>query len=204
MLGWFKPKKVKEAEKLKFQLLSEQITIEQYKSRLYDIDRDLWLQSLSPNEKQLHDITITYNQGMMSKDEYLEKLKDLDIKKWLSMVDDLERTKYELHEKLSTGKLTKNEYEKEIKTLNKEPYIHILNIDYNVKDGVHAIEFDWNEYFIQELKDNGYVAKTDEEIIDQWFVALSTLVASESDSVIVTDPEDLRKIRKKDKQTEFY
>lgn len=204
MFGWFKPKKAKEAEKLKFLLLSEQITFEEYKSRLYDIDRDLWFQSLSPTEKKLHDINLTYNKGMMGKDEYLTHLKELDTNKWLSLVGDIERTKYELSEKLNTGKITKNEYVKEIKTLDKEPYIHILNIDYNVKDGIHAIEFDWNEYFIQELKDNGYNGKTDEEIIDQWFVALSTLVASESDSVIVTDPEDLRKIRKKDKQTEYY
>jgi hypothetical protein len=204
MFGWFRPKKVKEAEKLKFLLLSEQITYEDYKSRLYDIDRDLWFQSLSSTEKKLHDINLSYNKGMLNKDEYLEKLKELDPKKWASMVDDVERTKYELTEQLNTGKLSKNEYEKEIKTLDKEPYIHILNIEYNVKDGIHAIEFDWNEYFIKELKENGYSGKTDEEIIDQWFVALSTLVASESDSVIVTDPEDLRKIRKKDKQTEYY
>jgi len=204
MLGWFKSKKEKEAEALKFLLLSEKITYEEYKSRLYDIDRDLWFQALTPTEKRLHDVNITYNQGMISKDEYLQRLKELDITKWLELVDEITRTKHELHEKLNTGKISKSEFTKEIKTLNKEPYIHILNIDYNVKDGIHAIEFDWNDYFIQELKDNGYNGKTDEELIDQWFVALSTLVASESESVIVTDPEDLRKIRKKDKRTEYY
>lgn len=204
MFGWFKPKKVKEAENLKFQLLADKITYEEYKSKLFDIDHDLWYDALSMSEKRLHNINMKYNQGVINKDEYLSEIKVLDTKKWLSMVNDVDRTKYELEDKLSTGKITKNEYEKEIKTLNKEPYIHIINVEYNVKDGIHAIEFDWNDYFIQELKDNGYTGNTDEELIDQWFVALSTLVASESESVIVTDPEDLRKIRKKDKQTEFY
>jgi hypothetical protein len=204
MFGLFKSKKVKEAEKLKFLLLTEKITNQEYKDGLLKIDMELWLQSLSPTEKRLHDCNVKYNNGLLNKDEYLNEIKNLDIQKWLSMVDDDTRTKHELFTKMESGKITKNEYTKELKTLNKEPYIHILNIDYNVQDGVHAIEFDWNDYFIQELKENGYTGKTDEELIDQWFVALSTLVASESDSVIVTNPEDLHKMRKKDKQTDYY
>lgn len=200
----FKSKKQKEVEHLKFLLLSQHISYEEYKQKLYTIDKNLWLQSLSDKEKKLYDLNEKYNQNTINKEEYIKLIKDLDIDKWLSMVDEYERTKYELEQKLNTGKITKNEFTKEIKTLDKEPYIHIINIDYNVKDGIHAIEFDWNDYFIDELKENGYTGKTDEDLIDQWFVALSTLVASESDSVIVTDPEDLRKIRKKDSKTEYY
>ena len=61
---------------------------------------------------------------------------------------------------------------KERATKKGEPYIAVLdtrvNAD-NIRNGF--FELDWNEFFIQELKLNGYGADGDaeEEIVDRWF-----------------------------------
>ena len=66
-------------------------------------------------------------------------------------------------------------------TKKKEPYVEVIGLDIDANNPVQgAFELDWNEYFVQELKDKGFNGATDEDIVDQWFnqvcknVALST------------------------------
>ena len=71
--------------------------------------------------------------------------------------------------------------EKEIATQSKEPWVAVLTTHVNkdnIKNGF--FELDWNEYFIVQLKSNGYVGSSDEEIVDQWFSELCRNVAVES------------------------
>jgi hypothetical protein len=70
---------------------------------------------------------------------------------------------------------------KEKATENKEPYITVLNTHVNkenVRNGF--FELDWNEYFVLELKKNGYQGETDEEIVDQWFSELCRNVGADT------------------------
>lgn len=61
---------------------------------------------------------------------------------------------------------------KEAATRKKEPYVAVLDTHVN-KDNIRNgfFELDWNEYFILELKQNGYGEEGDpeEEIVDRWF-----------------------------------
>ena len=61
---------------------------------------------------------------------------------------------------------------KERATLRKEPWVSVLDTHIN-KDNIRNgfFELDWNEYFIVELKSNGYGFDGDpeEEIVDRWF-----------------------------------
>ena len=61
---------------------------------------------------------------------------------------------------------------KEAATRKKEPYVAVLDTHVN-KDNIRNgfFELDWNEYFILELKQNGYGEEgdPDEEIVDRWF-----------------------------------
>ena len=61
---------------------------------------------------------------------------------------------------------------KERATFHKQPWVSVLDTHVN-KDNIRNgfFELDWNEYFIVELKRNGYGLDGDpeEEIVDRWF-----------------------------------
>ena len=61
---------------------------------------------------------------------------------------------------------------KALATKRQEPWVNVLDMqvnEENIRNGF--FELDWNEYFIQELIENGYGTEADkeEEIVDRWF-----------------------------------
>ena len=59
---------------------------------------------------------------------------------------------------------------KELATERGEPYVNIVGMDLDNEDISNgAFELDWNEFFIAKLVRSGYIGKTDEQIVDQWF-----------------------------------
>lgn len=79
-------------------------------------------------------------------------------------------------EEVRVAKLTP----KELATENKEPWVAVLTTQVNkenIRNGF--FELDWNEYFIRELRLNGYQGETDEEIVDKWFTELCRNVGQE-------------------------
>ena len=70
---------------------------------------------------------------------------------------------------------------KEQATLNKEPYISVTETHVN-KDNIRNgfFELDWNEYFVLQLRENGYIGDSEESIVDQWFQELCRNIGSES------------------------
>lgn len=97
--------------------------------------------------------------------------------------------------------------EKELATERNEPYIKILNIELepgNIGNG--AFELDWNDKFVANLVRAGYVGKTDQQIVDQWFQEICRNVVLENFEQEQADPEQrLQSARKKldDGRTEF-
>lgn len=71
---------------------------------------------------------------------------------------------------------------KEIATNNKEPWITVLNTHVN-KDNIRNgfFELDWNEYFVLELKKEGYQGESEEEIVNHWFRELCKNIGSEEE-----------------------
>jgi hypothetical protein len=69
-------------------------------------------------------------------------------------------------------------------TRKKEPWVGVLNTHVN-KDNVRNgfFELDWNEYFVLQLKREGYGADgdKDEEIVDRWFRELCANVVVDGD-----------------------
>jgi len=70
---------------------------------------------------------------------------------------------------------------KEIATEKKEPWVAVLETHVNEQNPRNGFfELDWNEYFVLQLKVDGYYGETDEEIVDKWFSELCRNVGSEA------------------------
>ena len=73
---------------------------------------------------------------------------------------------------------------KERATRKKEPWVGVIDTHVN-KDNVRNgfFELDWNEYFVLQLKQDGYGADgdKDEEIVDRWFRELCANVVVDGD-----------------------
>ena len=199
----FKSRKTRQLEDLKESFLLGKISTKDYKEKVYMIDSDEWDRISTPEDKELLQLNQSYNNNLINKEEYKSKLKYLDIEKWISLLDDREQYLYNLETKLSSGKIGKGEYDKEILTLEGKPYIAITNIEFDPENGI-GMEFDWNEYFIEELKESGFKGNSDQDLVDDWFNSFSAMVASQSDKVILTDPEDIRRVTKKKNKTEHF
>ena len=74
--------------------------------------------------------------------------------------------------------------QKDRATRKKEPWVGVLNTHIN-KDNIRNgfFELDWNEYFVLQLKQQGYGADgdLDEEIVDRWFRELCANVVVDGD-----------------------
>ena len=69
-------------------------------------------------------------------------------------------------------------------TRKKEPWVGVLNTHVsqeNIRNGF--FELDWNQYFVEKLKQEGYGldGDADEEIIDRWFRELCANVVVDGD-----------------------
>ena len=70
--------------------------------------------------------------------------------------------------------------EKEDATKAGKPWVGVLDTQVNpenIRNGF--FELDWNEYFIRELRVNGYNGDSEEEIVDAWFKELCGNVAKD-------------------------
>ena len=70
---------------------------------------------------------------------------------------------------------------KEIASANKEPWVAVLDTHVN-KDNIRNgfFELDWNEYFVLQLKANGYKGDSEEAVVDAWFGELCRNVGNDS------------------------
>lgn len=79
-------------------------------------------------------------------------------------------------------KPTDQQTAKEQATSKKEPWVAVLDTQVNpdnIRNGF--FELDWNEYFIIQLRTNGYQGNTEEEIVDQWFQDLCRNIGNEAE-----------------------
>jgi len=70
---------------------------------------------------------------------------------------------------------------KEIATANKEPWVAVLDTHVN-KDNIRNgfFELDWNEYFVLQLRANGYKGESEEAVVDAWFGELCRNVGNDT------------------------
>ena len=111
--------------------------------------------------------------------------------------EEAERALKEIEEQAELAKLTP----KERATRKKEPWVGVLNTHVN-KDNIRNgfFELDWNEYFVLQLKQDGYGTDgdLDEEIVDRWFRELCANVVVDGDygGPVETGTLDIQTVKK--------
>lgn len=105
--------------------------------------------------------------------ELREKLLDLEHDPDKKAIEEVEI-------KRAKGELNDQEYDKALTTAKGEPWVSILNTEYDPSDPQHgSLELDWNAKFIESLDEAGYAAPTEEEMVDQWLTDLCRNIATE-------------------------
>lgn len=94
--------------------------------------------------------------------------------------EEVEKALKEVEEQAELAKLSP----KEKATRKKEPWVSVLNTHVNkenIRNGF--FELDWNEYFVEQLKRDGYGEEgdKDEEIVDRWFRELCANIVADGD-----------------------
>ena len=87
-------------------------------------------------------------------------------------------------------------------TKSEKPWVKVLDMNVspdNPRNGF--FELDWNDEFVNNLKQHGYLGKTDEEIVDRWFQTLCRTIGNEQ-GVDVTGSGYVQINRRDDGKTE--
>lgn len=145
-----------------------------------DLALDLRLGQITPYQHDLrlleidgrqHDrrakLDVEMKHAQISEYDYAHGLIELDL-------DGIERDVAKLDLDLRHRRLTKREHAKAVATAKGEPWVGIVDdeFDLNLSISGFAIELDWNEYWVTYLRLAGFTGANDEEVVDQWFMAV--------------------------------
>jgi len=110
--------------------------------------------------------------------------------KWLEKLTGLDKIKQEAQEKIREADERieqadkKTLTDKEKATRKKQPWVGVIDTHVNqnnVRNGF--FELDWNQYFVDQLRDQGYGfdGDSEEDIVDRWFRELCANVVVDGD-----------------------
>jgi hypothetical protein len=132
--------------------------------RLVEIDH-----TEETTEKKIALLHLDRKYEKITKEDYDYQLMELKFEG-----NDRSLARLELDKKY--GKISSNAYEKAVYSLKGEPWVGIVGSEFDKKNGPNglSIEMDWNDAFVQMLKQTGYNGETDEIIVEQWFEDVAT------------------------------
>lgn len=88
-----------------------------------------------------------------------------------------------------------------------ESYVEVMSLDLEKDDPSQGFfELDWNELFVDELREAGYNGHKDEEIVDEWFTELCSSISKDKAVEDVINPPELtprRFVHEDGKTTEY-
>jgi hypothetical protein len=140
----------------------------------------------------LHARILEIRKDELSEDEYNQKLLDLKLT-WKKITDseykrslidlikdETQRSIASLELDLKEGKIKELDYNKRLATLKGEPWVTVINMDFTKGSSLEgSFELDWNEFFVEKLKKEGYNAINSEAIVNMWFMELCRNIALE-------------------------
>ena len=89
---------------------------------------------------------------------------------------------------------------KEQATKNGDPYVEILKVDLDPANmNYGSFEIDWNEQFVAQLREMGYPADAEDEVVvDLWFQSVCRNILMETYEQDAANSDNIRYINKKD------
>lgn len=148
----------------------------------YDFEKAvLENKEMTDNERKIALLRIEYEHGKITEYDYDKSIVPF---KELSEVDEkIER----LHVEYEHHKISKTQFEKELCTLQEKPWVGVIDQSIDLDKGVNGfyIELDWNDYWIEFLRLNGYTGLSDEHIVEQWFSDVNNTFQSEETVAIM-------------------
>jgi len=146
----------------------------EYELKGIDLDRQLVvIDAGGEDELEMMLLEVDLNHSVISRAEYDRKYAE-------NHLDDPDKTREILRLDHAEGKISDNDHAKGTATLNKESWVSIINIKPDSEKPNHGeLELDWNELFVEELKEAGYEAAVDEQIVDMWLADLCRNIAME-------------------------
>lgn len=72
-----------------------------------------------------------------------------------------------------------------------EPWVNISSTSYDKTKGFR-IELDWNDAFIEHLRDNGIQGRSDEEVVQKWLGFLYGDLIERLENTVVDQPNKIR------------
>lgn len=89
--------------------------------------------------------------------------------------DPVELEKEKIHIKYEEGLYGDDEddYDRDIHTASGLSYLKVINVNIDENNPAQSTwEFAWNDIFINELRANGYVGNTPDELVEEWFATI--------------------------------
>lgn len=157
---------------------------------------------------ELHHEGKDLRKKLIELDYKFNKIDDFECASKLLDLEDLNSREYNIKKLELEHDFGKKDYftfSREMANLEEEPYVKVIDMQFDPESNTDPyIEVDWNSYFIEKLKKAGFEGKTDEEIISKWMDAICIQIASENEGVIVTNPDDQRRVVRNDNKTEHF
>jgi predicted Ser/Thr protein kinase len=101
---------------------------------------------------------------------------------------------------MKVKKTVKKSAKKETKS--EEPMVKVIQVNVNPENPKNGFfELDWNNEFVNMLKQNGYSGESEEEIVDRWFQSLCRTIGNEQ-GVDITGAGYVQVNRRDDGKTE--
>lgn len=162
--SWGMKGKTREIAKAEYELTGYDLEVKLHELRKEDMELDEW-------QRKMWDIQVKYSKMDQSTHD---RLLITQIK------DDKQRELAELELDYEEGKVQELDYNKRLATLKGEPWVTVINMDFTKGTSLEgSFELDWNEFFVEKLKKEGYNAVNPEAIVNQWFMELCRNVALE-------------------------
>lgn len=124
---------------------------------LAKLDLEIREMSVEKRRKQLS-IELFYN--VITQKQYQE----LYIQ---TITDDLEKKQKTLQFLYEDGDITEYEYNKELSTAEGKLWFK-FDVSYNTIEGELELDVDWNNLYIDFLRENGYVGDSEDEVIESY------------------------------------
>ena len=167
------------------------------KLRLIDINED------DPLQKELKKLRARAAAGELSEYDVDKKMAELT-----NPTDEQARGLALLDVELKHNRVDKLQYDKQRAELLEEPWVAMPNISWDPTDPTkNFFELDYNSFFVDYLRSNGYEADSDERIVEAWLTDICRAVATDfveqGDSFVATSVPTRRVRKGKSKRAEY-